>query len=695
MEKKFILISIAALFAISANAQVEESEEGTDPDNMEETLDGVVFTEKTATHRIAGAVNGVSIGREELFKAACCNLGESFTTNPSVDVSYSDAATGAKQIKLLGLSGTYVQMLTENLPDYRGAASAYALGYVPGPWMKGISVSKGSSSVKNGYESITGQINIEYLNPEDEPGMEINLFGNTKTRIEANATGNVHINDRLSTAILAHYENTVEEHDDNGDGFYDQPKVRQANIQNRWKWQSDNYIFHGGIGVLGEKREGGQTPHVTPMEGHGLYNITIDTENYEAYMKHAFILNHDNGANIALMASASMHEQDSEYGSKRYYVNEKNVYASLVFESDFGESHNLSTGLSLNHDYFGQAFNPQTVLFDGEKYAFSSPASAPSDGYTQPTYLREKETVPGIYVQYTLDLHHKLTAMAGLRADHSSIYGTFVTPRFHLKYTPADLFTLRLSAGKGYRTAHAMAENNYLLAGGRALVVDAELRQEEAWNYGVSAALYIPLFGKTLKFNAEYYYTNFSEQTVIDYDSNPGEIRIGNLEGKSYSHTMQVDASYPLFEGMELTAAYRLNDVKCTYGGVLMRKPLTNKYKGLITASYKTPLELWQFDLSLQLNGGGRMPAPYLLSDGTMSWEDTFPAFEQLSAQITRWFRHWSIYAGGENLTNFKQKNPIIGASDPWGNSFDPTMVWGPVHGIVFYTGVRINIGRI
>ncbi len=158
---------------------------------------------------------------------------------------------------------------------------------------------------------------------------------------------------------------------------------------------------------------------------------------------------------------------------------------------------------------------------------------------------------------------------------------------------------------------------------------------------------------------------------------------------------MQVDASYPLFEGMELTATYRLNDVKCTYGGVLMRKPLTNKYKGLITASYKTPLELWQFDLSLQLNGGGRMPAPYLLSDGTMSWEDTFPAFEQLSAQITRWFRHWSIYAGGENLSNFKQKNPIIGAADPWGNSFDPTMVWGPVHGIVFYTGVRINIGRI
>ena len=307
--------------------------------------------------------------------------------------------------------------------------------------------------------------------------------------------------------------------------------------------------------------------------------------------------------------------------------------------------------------------------------------------------LREKENVPGMYAQYTYNLHHRFTAMAGIRLDHSNVYGTFVTPRFHLKYAPADIVSIRLSAGKGYRTPHILAENNYLLASGRKLVAEP-LRQEEAWNYGASTALNIPLFGETLKLNMEYYYTRFKEQAVIDYDSDPFEIRIYNLDGKSYSHTFQIDATYELFRGMTLTAAYRLSDVKTTIGGRLMEKPLTSKYKGLLTASYKTPLGLWQFDATLQLNGGGRMPAPYEKEDGTPSWNTRFGAYEQLSAQITRWFRHFSVYVGGENLTGFKQKTPIISADNPWSREFEPTMIWGPVHGAMVYAGIRVKIGR-
>lgn len=641
--------------------------------SKDHNLKEIRVTSKTATRRIGGPVNGVSIGRQELFKAACCNLGESFTTNPSVDVSYSDAATGAKQIKLLGLSGTYVQMLTENLPNYRGAASPYALGYVPGPWMKNIAVSKGSSSVKNGYESITGQINIDFLKPEDEDGLEVNLFGDSKSRIEANVTGNIHLNRRLSTVLLTHYENSFDDHDGNGDGFYDQPKVRQYHVDNRWQWAGDHYIFHGGISGLKEKREGGQlhaangNAATAPAALPTLYNITLNTDRYEGYMKHAFILDHDHGTNIALLTSASLHELSADYGLKHLYINQKNAYASLVFETNFTKTHNLSAGFSLNHDYVS--------------------------GKREEEKVKSEETVPGVYAQYTLNLGHRLTVMAGLRADHSNIYGTFFTPRFHVKYMPHEIVSLRLSAGKGYRTVHALAENNYLLAGGRTLIIDP-LRQEEAWNYGASAALNLPLWGKTLKVNAEYYYTRFSEQAVVDYDTDPTVIHIGNLNGKSYSHTVQIDATYPVFEGMTLTAAWRLNNVKSTYGGRLMTKPLTNKYKGLLTASYKTPLGLWQFDATLQLNGGGRMPTPYTTADGTPSWDTDFPAFEQLSAQVTRWFRHWSVYVGGENLTAFRQKNPVIGASDPWSKTFDPTMVWGPVHGALFYAGVRINIGR-
>jgi len=653
---KHIYTSIMMMLSLTVYGQEADSLQA---DTMKtENLGNVTITSRRAgTRKLGGVENGVQITRAELCKAACCNLGESFVTNPSVDVNYNDAATGAKQIKLLGLSGTYVQMLTENLPNFRGAAAPYALDYVPGPWMNSIQVSKGSSSVKNGYESITGQIDVEYLKPDADQGVTVNLYGNTKSRMDANADANIHLNDKLSSEVLLHYQDDYGHHDDNNDGFLDQPNLRQWNLQNRWKYMGGSYIFHGGLSMMKEEREGGQTTHTMQMtSSKPLYKIGINTDRYEGYMKHAFILDSERGTNIALMGSASMHLLDANYGNEHYSVNQKNAYAQLMFETNLTDQHNLSVGLSLNHDYLTSS---------------------------------DKETTPGAYAQYTYNLNNKIVAMAGLRIDHSSIYGTFVTPRFHLKLAPNDIVSLRLSAGKGYRTVHAMAENNYLLASGRQLVID-DLQQEQAWNYGASGSLYIPLFGKTLKLNAEYYYTHFSEQAVIDYDSNPTQIRITNLDGRSYSNTLQVDATYPVVKGLELTAAWRWNDVKCTYGGKLMEKPLTSRYKGLVTASYKTPLGIWQFDATLQLNGGGRMPTPV---DGL--WSERFGAYEQVSAQITRWFRHFSIYVGGENLTGFHQKQAIINAADPWSSSFDPTMIWGPVHGAMFYAGIRINIGRL
>ena len=389
-----------------------------------------------------------------------------------------------------------------------------------------------------------------------------------------------------------------------------------------------------------------------------------------------------------IMALASMHQLDAQYGNKFYYLNEKNLYGSLMFETNFTQQHNLSVGLSVNHDYLGQRTNVNVIPY------------ASIDGnhpYILPEMqrLNEKETTPGAYAQYTYTLGSKLTAMAGVRLDHSSIYGNFFTPRFHLKYSPVDAVSIRLSAGKGYRTVFGLAEYNYLLASGRELQLSGDgLKQEEAWNYGVSTAFYIPLFSKTLKLNAECYYTDLKNQAVVDYDYHSGYILIDNLQGKSYSHTFQIDASYPLLKGLEVTAAYRLNDVKCSYGieNELKEKPLTSKYKALFTASYKTPLALWQFDATVQLNGGGRNPEPYQLADGTPLWSSRFHSFEQVSAQITRWFRHWSIYVGGESLTGFKQKTPIYGAAQPWGKGFEPTLIWGPVEGRMFYAGVRVKI---
>jgi outer membrane receptor protein involved in Fe transport len=391
------------------------------------------------------------------------------------------------------------------------------------------------------------------------------------------------------------------------------------------------------------------------------------------HLKNAYLVGNEHNTNIALMLHGSFHRQDSEYGLKQYDAIQRTAYASLIFEHDFDERHSLSSGLSYGRDYYNQRLHGVGSINCGT----------------------ESENVSGAYAQYTLNLHDKLIAMVGLRADISSEYDGFVTPRTHIKWAPNKNIALRVSAGKGYRNCHALAENNYLLTSGRTLHIENDLRQEEAWNYGVSGMLRFPIFGRGVTLNAEYYRTQFDEQVVIDYDSNPSAISIHNLNGgKSYSNTFQVDATCMVFEGMTITAAYRLNDVKCTFGNAgLLEKPLTSKYKGLISASYKTPLALWQFDATLQLNGGGRIPAHYD-ADNFIN-EGCYHSFEQLQAQITREFRHFSVYVGAENITAFRQKNPFINAENPWDSSFDPTLVWGPVTGRMFYVGVRVNFEKI
>ena len=611
--------------------------------------------------------NADIIGQGQLIRAACCNLGESFTTNPSVDVSYSDAATGAKQIKLLGLSGTYVQMLTENVPNLRGASLPYSLGYVPGPWMQSIQVSKGASSVKNGYESTTGQINIEFLKPQGTDGVRANVYQDSELKTEVNLDGSIHLNDRLSTATLLHFENRQLDHDGNGDGFMDMPKLRQYNLMHRWAYVSPRWISQLMLRGLHDEREGGQSKkHAERKSSTPLYNTSVKTNRYEMQWKNGFTLNADHNTSIALMLHGSWHDADNVFGATQYDVTQKNGYAQLMFETDFTDSHNLSVGASFNHDYYDQRFNPLGTLSNAEK-------------------MVSKETTPGIYAQYTYKLGNKLTVMPGVRWDHSSRYGSFVTPRLHIKYSPSDIITLRASAGKGYRSPYALAENVTLLASGRKVFVDSNLKQEEAWNMGASVGMNIPLFGKILELNAEYYYTDFLNQMIVNIDGAKGEhtLSFENLHGKSYSHTFQIDATYPVFKGMTATAAFRLNDVKSTYDGELRQKPLTSRYKGLLTLSYKTPLELWQFDVTGQLNGGGEL---YDRSH--------YPAYFQLQAQVTREFRKFSIYLGGENLTNYKMSSPVLHAHHPWSESFDATQVWGPVTGAMAYIGVRFKLEK-
>ena len=653
----------------------------TNPDELlqitlkgEVALEEVVISERkmgTIASRTS-VLQTQKITYDEICRAACCNLAESFETNPSVDVSYADAATGARQIKLLGLAGTYVQMLTENYPNFRGAASLYGLDYVPGAWMESIQVSKGTSSVKNGYEALAGQINVEFKKPPTADIFSVNLFGSDAGRYEGNADASWHINDKVSTGLLVHYSNDKKQHDGNDDGFLDTPLKEQVNLMNRWYHKLDNYVAQYGARYLHENRTGGQaTKHHDFADP---YQVHLETNRAELYTKQAYIIDKEKVESVALILSGSYHEQKSMYDRTPYNVYQNNVYASLLYEKEFSPAHSLSTGLSMNYDGFNE-----NLLQAGTRKVFD-----------------RTEVVPGAYVQYTYNLNDKLIVLGGIRADYSSLYDFFVTPRVHIKYNPFDWFHVRASAGKGFRTANILAENNFLLSSSRKMNIAENLDQEEAWNTGLNLSFYIPLFGKELSLNGEWYYTNFLKQVVVDMDSDPHAVGFYNLDGKSYSNSFQVEATYPFFRGFTLTAAYRYTDAKTDYRnaeGVTRRlkKPLVSDYKALATASYQTPLKKWQFDLTGQFNGGGRMPTP----DATNPlWEPNFNAYTVVNAQITRYFRRWSIYIGAENLFDYKQSHPIIDAENPRGDNFDGSMVWGPVHGRKIYAGLRFNISR-
>lgn len=649
---------------------------GNHPDSVpaHELQEVVVGERRAGTQRLSTVEDKLNIGRTELFRAACCNLGESFSTNPSVDVSYDDAATGAKQIKLLGLGGAYVQMLEENIPIIRGAASPYGLGYVPGYWMKSIQVSKGSASVKHGPESITGQTNIEYLKPQDKDETQLNAYFDTELGAEVNAVVNHHFTSRLSTSILAHWEDDLKQHDNNHDGFADAPKVSQVHAMNRWAYFSPAYIMQARLEYIHESRKSGHMFHGTShIPGIEIYHTGIGLNRGSLWAKNAFIFNQEHNANVAIITSGTIHSQNSVFGHRMYDVDQTSGYLSAIFETELTHSHRLSAGLSLTSDHLAQTGRlTQNIATTPEKW-------------------HESDTQAGAYAQYTFVAGEKLTAMAGVRVDRSSMYGWFATPRVHVKYSPLSGLSIRGSAGKGYRTVHPLAENVQILSSGRTIVVDSHLPQESAWNYGVSATWSTRIFGRKLSISAEYYYTDFRRQVIVDYDTDPTQISITALKGKSYSHNWQAEITYTLYRGLSLTGAYRRNNVKSTFGGQFTSTPLTNKYKALATASYFTPLGLWQFDITAQFNGGGRLPEPSIDANGTPLWNRTFKAFTQLSAQVTRNFRHFSVYIGGENLTGFKQKNPIINAADPWSSTFEPTLIWGPVHGAMVYAGARFN----
>ncbi len=623
----------------------------------------------TQTQKITGA---------ELCRAACCNLSESFETNASVDVSYSDAATGAKQIKMLGLSGNYVQMLTENTPGIRGLASNYGMEYIPGTWMESIQVSKGTSSVVNGYEATTGQINIEYLKPQTADPIAINGMVNSDLCAELNATGGWKVNDKLSTAVLAHYRGDFMEMDGNNDGFMDMPKGNRINLLNRWYYKTDDYTGQFLVRGIYEKRLGGQ---LTNLQLENPYRIDINTTRIDGFLKNGYVFDHERGTSIGIIVSGAYHRQGSLYGSTTYNATQGNAYLNALFQTylDDKSRHKLTTGLSFNFDDY-----VEILAFDGKVI------SRPKSEIPLPN---RREYTPGIFAEYDFKYDEKLSLLVGVRADYSNRYGFFVTPRFNVRYSPWHWWNLRASVGLGYRSPNVLSDYSSVLASSREIVgLNEDFKQERALNAGVSTTFYIPIGKRELQLSADYYYTHFFECVVADMDSDPHKVIFDNLNGgKSYASNLQIEASMEILRGWTMTLAYRMSDVKQTIAGELREKPFTNRFKGLITTSYQTPLKKWQFDLTAQFNGGGRLPVP---DKENPQWDEHFDWYPQLMAQVTKYFRTWSIYVGAENMTNFKQKDPIINAANPFDKAFDSSVVWGPISGAKVYIGFRWALNR-
>ena len=648
--------------------------------------DATMLDEFTVTQRAVGLVTlrdatiqTQRITRAELCRAACCNLSESFETNASVDVSFSDATTGARQIRLLGLDGFYIQMLTENIPNFRGVAQPFGMDYIPGSWIESISISKGTSSVRNGFEALAGQINVEYKKPQTMDRLFVNLYAAEKGRLEANVVSGIVLNEHLSTGLFFHYSQQQTEHDKNDDGFLDDPTSRQLSLLNRWHYRSGRYASQYLVRFTNELRESGQVS----SRFDDPFRISFNTNRGEFFTKQSFMIDDgDLPESVALIAATSVHDQRSMFDKTEYDIRQRNIYLSAMYDNNFLPHHSFLTGLSMNHDGFDETLS--------------------RGGTNINLPFSRNETVFGGFAEYTFNHHDELVLMGGIRGDYSDLHGFFVTPRMHIRYAPKEWINLRASAGKGFRTAHVLAENNFLLASSRQINIANNLAQEQAWNTGFNVTFHIPIRHRELTITGEYYHTRFVNQVVVDRDSDPNAVFFYNLSdynGRSFTNVAQIEASYSFFNGFTLMAAYRFNRAMTEFRHPVTRvetgllpKPLQSHSVGIATASYMTPRGRWQFDLTGQFNGGGRMPTP--CPDNPL-WEKDFPPFNVFLGQITKNFTNLSIYAGVENIFDFRQPDPIIDATNPRGDNFDATMIWGPVMGRNIYVGLRWNIPRV
>lgn len=614
---------------------------------------------------------------KELLKAACCNLSESFETNPSVDVTYNDAITGSKQIQLLGLSGNYTQLTVENLPGPRGIATPLGLNSIAGPWIESIQLTKGVGSVANGFESIAGQINVELKKPENSEKLLANIYVNGNGKTDLNLNLSQKINTKWTTALLLHDDfNNNKNLDFNKDGFRDLPTGNQFSLVNRYKFDnSKGFLAQFGLKILNDKKVGGETAFNPNADKNTTnhYGLGINTERYEAFGKIGYVFPQKKYKSIGLQLAAISHKQNSYFGLVTYNAKQQSFYSNLIYQSIINTTeHKFRTGLSFQYDKYNEDFKISNY--------------------------KRTEIVSGAFLEYTYTPNTKFSAVAGLRADYNNLFGFFVTPRLNLRYEPIQGTVIRASAGRGQRTANIFAENTSVFVSARQINIVAPntlnaygLKPEVAWNKGISVDQKFKLFRNDAMLSLDYFRNDFTNQVVVDVED-ARQVKFYNLQGKSFSNSLQAELNFKPVKKLDVRLAYRYFDVKTTYGGKLLDRPFISKNRAFLNLDYAT--RGWKFDYTITYNGEKRIPNSE--ANPIQYQIDKYsPGYMLMNAQVSKTVGKaypMDFYIGVENLTDYFQKDVIISASQPFSPYFDASFVWGPVSGRMFYVGWRLKI---
>ncbi|NHN26516.1 TonB-dependent receptor [Flavobacterium jejuense] len=641
-------------------------------------------TKKSTEHSKFQVTNVQTMGQKELLKAACCNISESFSTNPSIDVSYSDAVTGNKQIKMLGLTSPYILIAEENIPSVRGASQAYGLSFVPGTWVESIQITKGAGSVINGYESISGQINYEILKPLNDIPFFLNAYAGMGGRFELNTHFNQKYSDKLSSTLFLHGNTRQVKNDMNHDGFLDNPIGKQINILNRWQYNdADNGIVSFlNVRYMKDEKQSGQTSFNPDSDRltTNAWGSEINTEKIEISNKTGYVFPDMPYQSIGFQNSFQSHQQDSYFGLNQYDIHQKSYYSNLLFNSIISNTKNkFTTGLNFAYDQYDEM-----VALNFAK-----------------DFSRIDNSV-GAFFEYTYDNLDNFSLVAGARIDNHNRLGTFLTPRMHLRYNPWKDAVVRASVGRGKRAANIFAENQQLFASSRSFSIlntDGKLyglNPEIAWNYGLSFIQSFKLFGAESEVILDYYRTDFQNQAVVDVDFSPQQVLFYNLEGNSFANSFQVEFTIEPFKHFNIKSAYKFYDVQSQYKTGQLQRALQAKHRFFANASFETHIkekgQQWKFDVTYNWLGQQRLPNT-ASNLPQYKLKEYAPSFGIINAQITRTFSSvFEVYVGGENMGNYKQENAIVSVDNPFGGYFDSSMIYGPVFGQMYYAGLRFKI---